>query len=82
MPRQKASNDAATESYELLMQRLQDVVERLEVGELPLADALGLYEEGVKLAARCQALLDAAELRVQQLVAGSDGVETMPWSEG
>lgn len=80
MPK-KSSPNAVPESYETLMQRLQQVVERLEIGELPLAEALALYEEGVALAARCQQLLDAAELRVQQLSAGADGVALEPWSD-
>lgn len=60
----------AVESYENLYVRLQEVVARLEQGELPLAEALALYEQGVQLAAACQQLIDAAELRVQQLQAG------------
>ena len=60
----------SVESYESLYVRLQEVVARLEQGELPLAEALALYEQGVQLAAARQALLDAAELRVQQLQAG------------
>lgn len=66
----------AVESYENLYARLQEVVARLEQGELPLADSLALYEQGVRLAAECQRLLDAAELRVQQLqAAGPDDPE-------
>jgi exodeoxyribonuclease VII small subunit len=59
----------AVESYEALYTRLQEVVARLEAGELPLAESMALYEQGVRLAAECQRLLDAAELRVQQLQA-------------
>jgi exodeoxyribonuclease VII small subunit len=55
------------ETYELLYTQLQEVVTRLESGELPLAELLQLYERGVKLAAQCQQLLDEAELRVQML---------------
>jgi exodeoxyribonuclease VII small subunit len=69
------------ESYEALMERLQTVVERLETGQLPLAEALQLYEEGVALAARCQQMLDAAELRVERLVVDADGVSTVPWDD-
>jgi exodeoxyribonuclease VII small subunit len=57
------------DTYETLYARLQEVVARLEAGELPLAETLTLYEQGVRLAAECQQLLDAAELRVQQLQA-------------
>ena len=59
--------------YELLMTRLVAVVDRLESGELSLADALALYEEGVGLGAACQRVLEAAELRVQQLTVATDG---------
>lgn len=57
------------ETYETLYARLQELVNRLELGELPLAESLQIYEQGVRLAAECQRLLDSAELRVQQLQA-------------
>ena len=61
------------------MARLVAVVDRLEQGGLPLAEALALYEEGVALGAACQRLLEAAELRVQQLVPTPDGVILEHW---
>jgi len=57
-------------SYETLYTRLQAIVAQLETGELPLAEALALYEEGVQVALACQQLLDRAELRVQELQPG------------
>ena len=66
-------------SYETLMARLVAIVDRLENGELPLAEALALYEEGVGVSAACQQLLEAAELRVQQLVPSPDGVVLESW---
>jgi exodeoxyribonuclease VII small subunit len=80
LPR-KTAPDAPAASYESLMERLRQVVERLETGELPLAESLALYEEGVQISARCQRLLDDAELRVQQLLAGTDGVELSDWND-
>jgi exodeoxyribonuclease VII small subunit len=65
----KTSSDTA--SYETLYTRLQAIVARLETGELPLAEALALYEEGVTVAAACQQLLDTAELRIQELQPGA-----------
>ena len=65
----KTSSD--TSSYETLYTRLQAIVTRLETGELPLAEALALYEEGVAVAAACQQLLDTAELRIQELQPGA-----------
>jgi exodeoxyribonuclease VII small subunit len=55
------------ESYEALYSKLQEIVQRLEAGELPLDESLRLYEEGVALAAACQRLLEAAELRITML---------------
>ncbi len=58
------------QTYEALYARMQAIVARLEAGELPLDEALALYEEGVAVAAACQHLLDAADLRIQQLQVG------------
>lgn len=63
------------ETYESLYARLQAIVARMESGELPLAEALTLYEEGMRLAATCQRVLDEAELRIQQLRVGPPAEE-------
>ena len=57
--------------------QLEEVVQRLEGGDLPLQEALALYERGVELANHCQGLLDQAELRVTQLL----GEEEEPFEE-
>lgn len=69
------SAETPVESYEALYTQLQQVVARLEQGELPLDETLRLYEQGVRLAAACQQLLDTAELRVRELSAGAAGVD-------
>ena len=46
---------------------------RLEGGDLPLEDALKAFEEGVRLTRQCQQSLDAAEQKVQLLLAKRDG---------
>ncbi|MCU0512040.1 MAG: exodeoxyribonuclease VII small subunit [Anaerolineae bacterium] len=61
-------------SFEQAYAELEDVVRRLEAGTLPLAEAVTLYERGQQLSARCQALLDSAELRIQALA--EDGSTT------
>lgn len=48
---------------------LEDKVRKLEAGELPLEDALTLYEEGVELARNCHEQLEEAEKRVETLTA-------------
>nr|WP_044200935.1 exodeoxyribonuclease VII small subunit [Oscillochloris trichoides] len=64
------SDQSPVHTYETRYARLQEVVLQLESGDLSLEQSLTLYEEGIRLAAECQALLDAAELRIQQLQTG------------
>jgi len=54
-------------SFEEAYDRLEDVLSRLQMGNMSLDDSLAAFEEGIALAAHCQVLLDAAELRVEQL---------------
>ncbi len=55
------------ETFEVLYQRLDETVQKLENGGLALEDSVSLYEEGMKLAQRCQELLRSAELKVTRL---------------
>lgn len=57
-------------SFEDAYAKLEKIVEQLETSSLPLEESLALFEEGQKLSAYCQQLLDKAELRVSQLVGG------------
>lgn len=56
-------------SFETAIKRLNDIVQVLERGELPLEESLRLFEEGVKLSRVSQRKLDTAEKRVEQLLA-------------
>lgn len=55
------------ESFEALYARLEEVTASLEAGNLTLEQSIALYEEGMRLAQRCQALLADVEQRVQVL---------------
>ncbi|MEZ4710491.1 MAG: exodeoxyribonuclease VII small subunit [Caldilineaceae bacterium] len=62
-----AAASAADEiSYEQAFGELEQILRALEMGELPLAESLALYEKGVQLAALCGQKLDEAELRVRR----------------
>lgn len=65
---------AAGLPFEKALERLEAIVGRLESGEVPLAEAVKLYEEGIALRARCQALLTDAEKRIRFLSQSADGV--------
>jgi len=53
--------------FEQALNRLNDLVSKLEAGELPLEESVAAFETGVKLSRRCEALLDTAEQRLQVL---------------
>lgn len=55
-------------TFESTLSRLNDIVERLERGDLPLEESLSLFEEGIRLARTAQARLDSAEKRVEELL--------------
>jgi exodeoxyribonuclease VII small subunit len=61
------SDDLDRLSFEQAFGELEATVQRLEAGELTLAEAITLYERGMRLARRCNDALDTAELQVQQL---------------
>ena len=66
-----ASEDALSGvSLEKILERLGGVVEKLERGDVPLEQALGMFEEGVKLAREGQRRLDSAEARIETLLQG------------
>ncbi len=56
-----------TVNFEKSFQELQSIINRLEASDLPLEEALKLYEQGQKLADQCAQILEAAQLRVEML---------------
>jgi exodeoxyribonuclease VII small subunit len=54
--------------FEDCLQRLEQIVNELEKGDVPLEKALALFEEGVKLSGSCRGELDAAEGRIEVLL--------------
>ena len=65
----------ATERFEVSLKKLEEMVRRLESGELPLEDSLDLFERGIRLSRELQASLQAASLRVTRLLEGPGGGE-------
>ncbi len=69
----KADAGAAQPSFEESLDRIEEIVERLESGDLPLDESLSLFQEGVALSRRCQKTLDEAEKKIEELVRLADG---------
>jgi exodeoxyribonuclease VII small subunit len=63
-----SEEDAAPQSFENSIKRLNEIVQTLERGDLPLEESLRLFEEGVRLSRASQERLDAAQKRVEELL--------------
>ncbi len=65
------------DSFEDSMSHLEEVVHRLEEGQLSLDDSLKTFEEGMKILKKCEAYLKQAEKRIQVLSQDTDGTVTL-----
>ncbi len=72
----------AEPKFEKDLERLEEIVSALEEGELPLDDALKRFEEGIKLAKRCEKALSEAEKKIEILTKNADGkLEGQPFGD-
>jgi len=60
-------------SFEAALKELEDIVSRLEQGEVDLEDSIALYERGQALKLHCDGKLKAAESRLEKVVLGATG---------
>lgn len=67
--------------FEESLADLEGIVANLERGDLKLEDALSAFEKGVELTRVCQQILDAAELKIQQLSQPSEGAPLEPFAD-
>lgn len=59
-------------SYEAALQQLETIIAELESGRLSLEKSVEFYEQGRRLSARCQTLLEQAELKIRQVDDGGN----------
>ena len=59
-------------TFEEARAQLEDLVRRMESGNMPLEELIGAYEKGSLLTAHCRALLAGLQRRVEVIVNGSD----------
>ena len=72
----------AEPKFEKDLEKLEEIVAALEEGELPLDDALKRFEEGIKLAKRCEKALADAEKKIEILTKNADGgLDAHPFDE-
>ena len=76
----KESNELAAEikvlSFEQALKQLEEIVQRLEKGQVDLEDSIKIYERGTALKAHCEAKLRSAEARIEKIVITPAGKAT------
>jgi exodeoxyribonuclease VII small subunit len=60
-------------SFEQALKELEQIVSRLERGEVPLAESIEIYERGDALRQHCDQLLKQADARVEKIRVGAGG---------
>jgi exodeoxyribonuclease VII small subunit len=74
------ARNATDPDFEHALAELEQLVQRLEGGELPLDEALKTFERGIELTRRCQAALKSAQQKVEILLKRSGQVEVEPFA--
>ena len=67
MPKQPATEPSPVADFEASLDSLEQLVEKMEKGDMSLEESLAAYERGVGLYRKCQGALEQAELRVRLL---------------
>jgi len=68
-----SNDDVKTMSFEQALAELEQIVGTLEGGKAPLAESIAIYERGEALKSHCEALLKAAEARIEKITLSRDG---------
>ncbi len=72
----------AVKKFEVSLNKLEDVVKKLEEGDLALDESLKIFEEGIKLSRLCTKQLEEAERKIEILVKSEgETIETKPFLE-
>jgi len=62
-----STDDVKTMSFEAALGELEAIVQKLESGKAPLAESIEIYARGEALKSHCEALLKAAEARIEKI---------------
>ena len=68
-----SETDFSQSNFEQALIALEEVVQQLESGSVPLDQSISLYERGEKLRKLCQARLDDAQARIEKIVTDANG---------
>jgi exodeoxyribonuclease VII small subunit len=69
-------------TFENALNELENIVSKLERGEVTLEESIAIYERGAKLKAHCEGKLKDAQLKVEKIILNKDGkAKTVPFNE-
>ncbi|MEZ5351168.1 MAG: exodeoxyribonuclease VII small subunit [Bryobacteraceae bacterium] len=75
------ADESTSPAFEQNLDALEGVVKRLEAGDLPLEEALALFERGMTLSDACRKQIEEAETRVEVLMKRGRQVRAEPMPE-
>lgn len=67
-------------SFEEAMERLEDIVSRLESGDVPLETAIELFQEGMRLSQLCGTKLEQVERKIEVLIESEGAIQKKPFA--
>ncbi|MCK9363969.1 MAG: exodeoxyribonuclease VII small subunit [Syntrophales bacterium] len=67
------------EKFEVMLAKLEEIVRRMETGEMTLEESLAAFEEGIKLSRNCAKTLDEAQRKVEILLQEGEKLTTAPF---
>ncbi len=73
MGEKKKQQDIGAMNFEAAMEELEQIVAKLEKGDVELEESIAIYERGEALRTHCDALLKKAEAKVEKITLNADG---------
>lgn len=71
----------AKEKFEDALEKLEDIVRKMEAGDMPLDETLKSFEEGIKLIRFCSSKLEETERRVETLLEKENSLQVKRFKE-
>lgn len=68
------------QSFEAAIEKLENIVTRLESGDVPLEEAIDLFQEGMRLSQFCSQKLEQVERKIEMLMEDENGISRKPFA--
>ncbi|APH38856.1 exodeoxyribonuclease VII small subunit [Methanohalophilus halophilus] len=75
------SSNTENRNFEDSLLELEDIVEKLESGQISLQESMEMFERGIKLAGICNHILQESEQRIEQLIERNEQIESCDFEQ-